>query len=179
MRVMDLSSSGKKRIRGQRRKTKDMVADILRACGSFPQGEEEPGWGFWHTHLPVRQDFIDSPKVPFGLRRLCAQTLIDGATLLAAKKASGDKDTRVVAYINLPALWYSEIVVFFGETHYKDFFSRDNAYQTWIELPGKRDIAREWGLRLPSGFSVRGYKEILRNDEDIYENELWYIGELG
>jgi hypothetical protein len=178
MRVMNLATGDRKRVRGLGRKTADMVAGIRRGCASFPAGEEEAGWGFWHLHLPIRQDFIDSKKTPFGVRRLCAQTLIDGAASLSARKPPAVRDSRVLAFINLPGLWYSEIVVFFDEGQYRDFFLRDNEYQSWTELAPSRSIVREWNLALPPGFSVRGYREILRDEEDIYENELWYLGEL-
>ena len=178
MRVMNLSTGDGKRVRGLGRKTGDMAAGIRRGCSAFPAGEEEPGWGFWHFHLPIRQDFIDSRKTPFGVRRYCAQTLIDGAASLAAKKPAAARGSRVIAFINLPGLWYSEIMVFFDEDQYRGFFLRDNAYQTWFELPASRNLAKEWSLRLPPGFSVRGYREILRNDDEPFENELWYLGEL-
>jgi hypothetical protein len=178
MRVMNLSTDERKRVRGLGRKTADMVAGIRRGCSSFPAGEEEEGWGFWHLHLPIRQDFIDSRKTPFGVRRLCAQTLIDCAASLSAQKPPAFGDSRVLAFINLPGLWYSEIVVFFDEGQYRDFFFRDNEYQTWVELPSSRSIVREWNLALPPGFSARGYREILRNEGEEYENELWYLGEL-
>ena len=178
MRVMNLSTGEGKRVRGLGRKTADMVAGIRRACGTFPAGEEEAGWGFWHFHLPIRQDFIDSRKTPFGVRRLCAQSLIDGAASLAARKPAVASGFRVVALINLPGLWYSEVMVFFDEGQYRNFFLRDNAYQTWIGLPADRNLAKEWSLRLPPGFSVKGYREILTNDGESFENELWYLGEL-
>jgi len=178
MRVMNLSTGDGKRIRGLGRKTGDMVTGIQRGCATFPAGEEEPGWGFWHFHLPIYQDFIDSRKTPFGVRRLCAQTLIDSVASLVAKKPAAARGSRVIAFINLPGLWYSEVIVFFDEGQFRDFFVRNNEYQTWIELPAARNLAREWNLRLPPGFSVKGYREILVNDGESFENELWYLGEL-
>ena len=41
-----------------------------------------------------------------------------------------------------------------------------------------RNIAREWNLRVPEQLVIKGYRELLVNDDSIYENELWYIGEI-
>lgn len=30
---------------------------------------------------------------------------------------------------------------------------------------------------MPDSYGIKGYREILNNDGDIYENELWYLGE--
>ena len=78
----------------------------------------------------------------------------------------------------MPALWYSEIIVFFGESHFEGYFYRNNEYQKWIPLEDTRNIAKEWTLRVPKALKIKGYKEILTNDDSIYENELWYIGEI-
>ena len=176
MRVLNLDSSLKKKVRGQKRKVKSMIEGINIEIEKFPDIDIENG--YWHMHLPIKQSFIDSDKVPLKIRRLCIQTIIDATKRLIRIKPKSDIKIRVIAFINLPALWYSEIIVFFGESHFEGYFYRNNEYQKWTPLEDKRNIVKEWNLRVSETFKAKGYKEILTNDDSIYENELWYIGEI-
>lgn len=176
MRVLNLDNNNKKRVRGKKRKVRAMVDGIMAGCETFPDIDLENG--YWHMHLPLQQSFIDSGKISLKIRRLCIQTLVDAAARLINMKPESGIEIRVVAFINLPALWYSEIIVFFGRNHLDGYFKRNNDYQKWIPLREERNIAREWNLRVPEGYAIKGYKELLANDDSVYENELWYIEEI-
>ena len=176
MRVLNLDNNTRKRVRGKKRKVRDMVDGIMAGCEKFPEIDLEDG--YWHLHLPIQQAFIDSEKIPVKIRRLCIQTIVDAAAKLISMKPESGIDIRVTAFINLPALWYSEIIVFFGRSHLDGYFTRNNDYQKWIPLGEERNIAREWNLRVSEQLAIKGYKELLVNDDYVYENELWYIGEI-
>lgn len=176
MRVLNIDSSLDKKVRGLKRKIESMVEGIRRETNTFPAIDIENG--YWHMHLPVKQSFINSRKIPNKVKRICIQAIIDGTKNLIQKKQKSNIKIRVVAFINLPDLWYSEIIVFFGENHYAGYFYRNNDYQKWIPLEEKRNIAKEWHLKVPESYGIKGYREILNNDGDIYENELWYLGEI-
>jgi len=141
MRVLNLNSSLKKKVRGQKRKVKSMIEGINKEIVKFPKIDIENG--YWHMHLPIEQSFIDLEKISFKIRRLCIQTIIDGVENLIRLKPKTELDIRVIAFINLPALWYSEIIVFFGNSHYEGYFYRNNEYQKWILLEETRDILKE------------------------------------
>lgn len=175
MRVLNIDSSLNKKVRGLKRKIKSMEEGIRRETDTFPDIDIENG--YWHIHLPVKQSFINSKKIPIRVKRLCIQSIIDSTKNLIQKKPKSNIRIRVVAFINFPDLWYSEIIVFFGENHYSGYFYRNNDYQKWIPLEEKRNIAKEWNLKVPDSYGIKGYREILNNDGDIYENELWYLGE--
>jgi len=51
-----------KKIRGIKRKFKQMIERIDEYAEEFPTEEFQNG--YWHLHLPVAQDFIDSCKTP-------------------------------------------------------------------------------------------------------------------
>ncbi len=105
------------------------------------------------------------------------QTLIDRAFHLTSI-APTDLETRVVVAICLPELWGSQIIVFFGSDYYDSFFNRDSEDQKWTPLPVNRSFTREWNLRVPDGFSQRGYKEELRDTDFTFDGEIWFIGQL-
>ena len=123
-----------------RRKCENMVRLLAQQTTTFPQPHD--GDTYWHLHLPVAQNFIDVAATPSGVRRLCAQTLINRAFYLASI-APTDLETRVVVAVCLPNLWNSQIIVFFDSEYYDSFFNRDSEHQKWTPLPGNRDLERE------------------------------------
>ncbi len=176
MRIMNLRYTNKKKVRGAKRKSNQMIRDINELTSQFPDVDLE--YGYWHMHLPVAQTFIDSSKTPMYIRKLCVQSLINGVERLINIRPKLNISSRVVASIDLPHLWHSQIIVFFGDEYFNSFFKRDNTYQKWTPLPKERSLVREWNLYLPEIFEFRGYKEELQDEDYKAVNELWFIGEL-
>jgi hypothetical protein len=154
-----------------------MVHNIESATQAFP-AEDSQDRGYWHLHVPVGQSFIDSFKTPHSIRQLCVQTLLDAADRLRGLRTDVCTSTRVVVAIDLPNLFDSQIIVFFGDHHYGTFFDRHTDEQQWNLLPADRSLAKEWGLRMPPGFLQRGYREHIANDDYVQHGEIWFIGEL-
>ena len=94
-----------KKVRRLRRKTKDMINRIEDETKEFPSDSYN---GYWHLHLPVAQSFIDSEKTPFGIKRLCVQTLLNAAKHLIGIKPHTDDKYRVVVSIDSSKLLGSE-----------------------------------------------------------------------
>lgn len=168
--------SYRKKIRGKTRKFKEMEIALIESTSKFPKVDLE--YGYWHLHIPTSQRFIDSYKTPVSLRRKFIQLIIDRVEFLINNKVESDVPTRVIACINSPNLWDSQIIVFFGEDYYKSFFDRNTEYQKWKSLLKQRNICREWNLNLPKMLKVKGYKEEIYDEDLYYEGELWFIGEL-
>lgn len=168
--------SYRKKIRGKSRKFKVMEKNLKELTSEFPKIDLD--YGYWHLHIPTSQRFIDSYKTPVALRRKCIQLIIDRVEFLINNKLQSDIATRVVACINLPSLWDSQIIVFFGDEYYKNFFNRNTKYQKWIPLLKERNICKEWDLNFPSSMKVKGYKEEIYEEDLCYEGELWFIGEI-
>lgn len=176
MRVMNLRNSNKKKVRGVKRKCNKMVKYVNGLTEFFPEANLD--FGYWHLHLPVAQEFIDSIKTPHPVRRLCIQLLIIRAKHLIDIKPELDINIRVVACIQLPNLWNSQIIVFFGESYFESFFDRNNECQKWILLDSNRNISKELKVDVPSGLDVKGYREEIIDDDNKSISELWFIGEL-
>ncbi|MDZ4910358.1 DUF3916 domain-containing protein, partial [Clostridium perfringens] len=121
-----------------------MENNLIELTSGFPK--IDLGHGYWHLHIPTYQRFIDSYKTPASLRRKCIQLIIDRVEFLIKNKLQSDAPIRVVACINLPSLWDSQIIAFFGDEYYKNFFNRNTDYQKWIPLSKERDICKEWNL---------------------------------
>ena len=166
------------KVRGARRKCRGMIESIRQCTEAFPE-EDWPGSGNWHLHVPVDQAFIDSQKTPHWVRRRCVQCLIDRSEHLRRLKPESDKPIRVVAYVTLPELWDSELIVFFGDEYFGTFFDRNSEGQTWTPLRESRSLEREWDLELPGGFQEKGYHERIRSEDYSHDGEVWFVGELG
>ena len=152
-----------------------MLIDRLReATAEFPT---ESWHGYWHLHLPCSQEFISSDKTPSSIKKICIQTLVNRTKHLIDLKPSSSEKFRVMAAINIPDIGSSQIIIFLGDSHYNGFFDRDNEEQQWTLLPKERDLSREWHLGLPDDMTIWGYHEKIFDDGDLYENELWFIGE--
>lgn len=161
-----------KKIRGKKRKLSSLIERINSLTEDFPEEQR-----YWHMHLPVAQSFIDSPKTPKSIRKKCIQTLIDRTAHLNSIKPDNEKFQRVVTLIDLPKLWNSQIVVFFDEDYFNNFFIRDNPEQTWKPIVDDKEFLKEWNLEIPNGLFLTGYHEII-NDEYYYEGQIWAIAEL-
>jgi len=176
LRVMNLMYANKKKVRGAKRKANQMVRNINELINQFPEVDLEDG--YWHMHLPVAQTLIDSTKTPMYIRKLCVQTIINGVKRLIDIRPQTNIPSRVVASVELPHLWYSQIIVFFGDRYFNSFFERDDDYQKWTPLPKGRSLVREWKLNLPVGLDCRGYHEEITAEDFKTVSELWFIGEL-
>jgi hypothetical protein len=165
-----------KKVRGVKRKLNYMIKQIEESTSEFPTHFYN---GYWHLHLPVAQDFIDSSKTPKKVKRFCIQTLLNRAEQLIPLKPKDKEQYRVVVAINSPGLWASQIIVFKGDAHFKNFFNRNDEFQKWLPLADTRNIHLEWGLSVPEDLLILGFKEIITEEDDYhYEGEIWFIGEL-
>ncbi len=171
-----MSLTIKRKVRGAKRKSQIMLKNIKAWTKEFPEIDFE--YGYSHIHMPIVPIFIDSTKTPSSVRRLFLQTLIDRVIYLIHNKPSLDLSVRVVAAINLSNLSESQIVVFWGDKHYNGFFDRSDQFQNWIPLPPKRNIVKEWQLRIPENLNIKGFKEEIADENSKSINELWFIGEL-
>jgi hypothetical protein len=165
-----------KKIRGLKRKTRNMVNRIVEETIKFPSDFYN---GYWHLHLPVSQDFISSNKIPFGIKKICIETLISRAEHLIKIKPITSERTCVVVAIDLSGLWNSQIIIFSGNSHFEGFFERNDQYQKWIPFSKERNLEIEWGINIPENLNAKGFKEVI-TDEDggIYTRDIWFIGEL-
>lgn len=165
-----------KKLRGLKRKTRNMIKRIWEETSDFPLDFYN---GYCHLHLPVAQGFIDSDRTPFGIKRLCVQTLLERAKHLIEIKPNTPDRYRVVVYISFQALFDSQIIVFAGDSHFEGFFNRNDEFQKRIPLPEERNFESDWRINIPKDMNVLGFKEeITDEDEEIYKRDIWFIGEL-
>ncbi len=164
------------KVRGQKRKLSTFKHNLINQTEIFPK-EDKKDCGYWHLHIPIARDFIDSKNTSTKIRRTIIQTLISRTEHLIKLKPNNTK-TRVVTAINLPYIFDSQIVVFFGDNYFNNFFERDSDEQRWIALSENRSLKSEWSLIYSDSLIECGYKEIIKDEDYIHEGEIWFVGEL-
>ncbi|MES5939682.1 MULTISPECIES: DUF3916 domain-containing protein [unclassified Bacillus cereus group] len=165
-----------KKIRGMKLKTETMIQRIKEYTNTFPSAFYDDE--YWYMPLPVSQDFIDSPKTPSKVKRLCIQTLINRVNHLIKIKPSDTHTYRVVALISIENLWKSQIIVFKNDDYFQNFFNRNNEFQKWIPLSNESDFWKSWGFSICPPFQILHFQEIIYDEGECYEKEIWFIGEL-
>lgn len=140
----------------------------------FPKSQQKKD--YWHFHLPLPATYIDSKRTSQKIKKMAVEALLKSCRSLMSNKPKGF--VKVVTIIELPILSNSQIIVFFTKDYYKNFFERNTKEQTWLRLPKKRSLFDEWNLDEKTKLPEVGYKEILNEDNEIYESELWCYGDV-
>ena len=84
---------------------------------------------------------------------------------------------KVVAVINTGDLWNSQIIIFYDESYFNNFWVRNTEEQTWthIATPSKSFIKKH---NIKTELNEIGYTEII-SDGDFYEiSKLWFYGDI-
>jgi hypothetical protein len=101
--------------------------------------------------------------------------------MLSQSKPANFAHARVVAVIGFPDMFDSELCVFFDPEYFAEFCNRDSEEQRWTPR-SDQSLVDELKLSVPSGFSVRGFDTVNRDDTFdppfVETNQTWLIGEL-
>ncbi|KAA6478190.1 DUF3916 domain-containing protein [Bacillus cereus] len=165
-----------KKIRGMKRKTNTLIKRIEEHTKTFPSifyNDE-----YWNMLLPVSQTFIDSRKTPRKVKRLCIQTLLNQANHLINMKPSDTHTYRVVVLISINNLWGSQIIIFKNEDYFHNFFNRNSEFQKWILLSNEIDFWEKLEITVCHSFETLRFQEIIYDEDECYEKEILFIGEL-
>lgn len=165
-----------KKVRGRYRKAVNTAKNILASTKHFPK-ESDFHNNIWNLPIPTDQKFIESSKTPQDIKRFCIQIMLDAQSNLMQMKPDDNEKYRVVVAFKPTNLWDSQIIIFKGETAFKDFFNKYNnlSYETITGYTPK------WNFVLTKGVQTKVYKGISRVtyfEEIVTESDIWFIGEL-
>ncbi|OPA11451.1 DUF3916 domain-containing protein [Bacillus cereus] len=165
-----------KKIRGMKRKTNTMIKRVEEHTKTFPSTFYNDE--YWNMLLPVSQAFIASRKTPRKVKRLCIQTLLNQANHLINMKPSDTHTYRVVVLISINNLCDSQIIIFKNEDYFHNFFNRNSECQKWILLSNEIDFWETWEISVYHSFQTLRFQEIIYDEDECYEKEILFIGEL-
>lgn len=141
---------------------------------------EDSGSGpFAECKLPIDFAVVDGPHARSAVRRQVASTLLSACERLRQRRAELPKGCHVVAFVTLPGLFASRLVVFYDRAYYEGFFQRQGPYQWWDPAAETASLVRRWSLpTLPEkGFRTR---DIGNGPDETAEirGEVWCYGDL-
>ncbi|PFD31234.1 group-specific protein [Bacillus cereus] len=165
-----------KKIRGMKRRTETMIQRIEEYTSTFPSTFYNNE--YWYIPLPVSQAFIDSRKTPKKVKRLCIETLLNQANHLMKIKPNDTNTYRVVVLVSIENLWSSQIIVFKNDDYFHNFFNRNSEFEKWTLLSNEIDFWETWGISICHTFQTLHFQEIIHHEDECYEKEIWFIGEL-
>jgi hypothetical protein len=180
-----IHNDSKKKVRGLRRRSRTFSKYITEQTESLPIAKNnDPSYlGYSYLNLSFDEFFIDSKKTPNSVRKFFVQTIINRIQHLIDIKTESEREYRVFCAFTPPNLLGSQITILFTkkglESFYEGFFSREKEGRRFIPLHQDQSIEAEWGLHIPKGLDVRGYKKDVGDDDYYYpQEEIWLIGEL-
>lgn len=118
--------------------------------------------------------FIESEKATNQNQKKFYEKWLATVERLMEEKPQDIEYCKVVGMISIPDIWCSEIIIFYEQEYYESFFKRNSAYQTWIKIKNNSFLECK---QIQTTLKEVGYQQIIR-DEDIYQNELWFYGDV-
>lgn len=104
----------------------EMVARGARdAAGHF-------GGRFWNFKVPVFQKLVEPPQATVETQRACILAVMQAAEAIE----TSDKrpaDCRVACLVSTPALFNSEVTVFFDEDYFQTFLPREEGKRNYFD----------------------------------------------
>ncbi|VVQ32152.1 hypothetical protein PS943_02725 [Pseudomonas fluorescens] len=171
MRRLALSN---KKVRNIPRRLKALAAWTSRFEGYFPDDLTlEQKYSNWK--IPVLTTLVEGKQATAAIRKECAQQMINAAHNMLQARPENAIDCRVVAVICLPEMFSSEICIYTDLEYHRGHIPSfgDEHHRT------DKSLATEWGLILPEGMKERGLRYTAEDcDEQPYEAERWYFGEV-
>ena len=157
------------KVRGQKRKLNNLLNNIAKIQPSFDYiGKYE------HFHVPCGW-WISEPKTSSIVKTEFCKKWLDKTQEIVNSKPQNDKFCKIVADIASPCFWHSQIIIFYDEDYFNNFFNRTDPYQTWTLIENKSFI-KPRGIK--SKLKENGYIELLDDEDRIYKCEIWFYSEL-
>jgi len=135
--------------------------------------------GFENLKIPVIETLVEGKQTTPAIQAHCAQQLINVANHLIQARPDDAPECWVVAAIQVPDMFSSEVCVYTDKRRYLGStqpFEYEQFRQTRIT---GRSLANEWSLIIPPGLNEVGFHFIHEDDEgELFESEHWYFGEV-
>lgn len=148
-----------KKQRGQRRKL-ELLFKYIDTFKAF----ESTNDAYEHFHVPG-DNFIEYIKTTSKVKTAFCKKWIDTTLRFISEKPTELEFCKVVALISVPNYWSSQIIIFYDEDYYSEFWNRDDDYQRWESIDGKYSFTKERGIH--TLLLEKGYKEIICEEDFV------------
>ena len=83
---------------------------------------------------------------------------------------------KVVAMIDVPNYWSSQIIIFYDKEYYETFWDRNSEYQEWKLIDDDISLVRDNNIK--TELKEKVYKETIRDEDYFGEAYLWFYGDV-
>lgn len=170
-----------KRLRGAPRRLRALARWAAAFEGWFPPAERlAPERRYWNLKIPVDLNLVESRQTTDGIRRACAQSLIDACAHLVQARPDWAAGSRVTCVVCLPDMFTSELCIYLSDDYFRSHTDpASGAHGETRAIQGRR-LSQEWGLLVPDGLGELGMSVAFFNQDDDRHlaGERWYFGEV-
>ena len=160
-----------KKTRGQRRKLNALLNNI---DGLVPFHNTDGDYE--HFHVPGDM-FIQCFKTSGKVKTAFCQKWLEKTRQFISQKPDNLPFCNVVAMIDVPNYWNSQIIIFYSPSYYDTFWDRNDSLQVWEVLDCKaQSFVR--ARNIETTLSEKGYIETMNVDGNYTKSMLWFYGDL-
>lgn len=162
--------TSRKKQRGASRKLRKLFG-YIEAFSPYTETDDK----YEHFHVPS-DPFLNAAHVSGKIKTAFCRKWLATAERILREKPKDIPFCKVVACLNVPYLWDSQIIIFYDEEYYREFWERNTFYQKWIPIENSKSLIKT--RNLSTVLCERGYTEIICDEDGMYQSELWFYGEL-
>ncbi len=163
--------SDRKKQRGQRRRLNVLLENI---CGFTPF--QNTSSTYEHFHVPSNM-FIEHKKTAGWIKTAFIRSWISKTEEIIKLKPKELPFCKVVAMIDVPNLWSSQIIIFYEKDYYDTFWERNSKGQIW-RLLERENLSLVKERNIVTFLCEKGYEEIIGEGEELEKAVLWFYGDL-
>ena len=156
-----------KKQRGQKRKLKALLKNISSITPFMNTSAR-----YEHFHVPC-SPFLSSSKTSGKVKTAFCSAWLKKAEEIAEKTPAELSFCKVVALINERDLWCSQIIIFYNQAYFEEFWERDCEEQRWIPME-KQMYSFIKGRGISTLLKEKGYTETVLDDGVLKKSNLWF-----
>ncbi|MGC6586147.1 DUF3916 domain-containing protein [Paenibacillus sp. Dod16] len=168
--------SKKSKIRGARRNADRIIRRIEACTENFPESSSFQ-YDCCHFEMPASQAFLRSERTPLKEKRRCLQAMIDQAEQLMQIRPKINELFQVMVVLDIGDLWSSQIIIGTEAADFDRFIHPISPNLRRLEQPDSNKLKRDWGLKIPHQWHIKGFREFIHEQDRQVEGEIWFVGE--
>lgn len=130
----------------------------------------------YERFLVPSSPFIQAPTTSDEIKTEFCRMWLDKTTEIIAEKPRDLPYCKVVAMINVPNFWNSQIIIFYNEEYYSSFWNRSGPYQVWSPIASDASLKMERNIK--TDLLEKGYAETISDEDESSGCLLWFYGDI-
>lgn len=162
--------TSRKKQRGASRKLKKLF-EYIEAISPYAETDDR-----FENFLVPSDPFLNTSRVSGKIKTAFCRKWLEAAERILREKPKDIPFCKVVACLDLPYLWDSQIIIFYDEEYYRDFWERNTRCQKWVPIENAKSLIKT--RNFSTVLYEKGYTQIICDEDETYRSELWFYGEL-